>query len=112
MTIDNKIIATLGGVILASIIGQLLYTIRSNKKKIEEQNEYQYDKIYSEVSKLANGLQDTRESLRDINKDMIKGFGEVKNYMLEHFAKRDDLHEIAKENREEHSNIYKKLNGV
>jgi DNA repair exonuclease SbcCD ATPase subunit len=112
MTIDNKIIASIGGVIMASIIGQLLYTIRSNKKKIEEQNEHQYDKIYAEVSKLATGLQDTRESLRDINKDMIKGFGDVKNYMLEHFAKREDLNQIAKENREEHGNIYKKINGV
>ena len=112
MTIDNKIIASIISVILASLIGQFLYSLRMHKKKSDERTTKQMEKVFSEIEKQSIHVEETKGAMKDLGREMVKNFGDIKVYMVENFAKRDDLNQIARDNREEHNNIYKKINGA
>jgi len=110
MTIDNRILGSIAGVILAAIIGQILYMIRKDKKKIESDDKENKDAIFGKLRDLVGHIQKVDDNQRELKDMVLKGFGEIKLYMASHYTTKDDCRRNEDKHDKTHEEIFKRIN--
>jgi hypothetical protein len=103
VTIDNKILGTIAGVILTAIIGQILYMIRKDKKENK-------DAIFGKLRDLVTSIQKLDDNQRELKDMVIQGFGDIKLYMATHYTNKTDCKSNEERHDKTHEEIFKRLN--
>ena len=90
MTIDIRIVATVGGVILSAIVGQIIYMIRKDKRTIDKEDKENKDAVYGKLRDLVDSIQALDKCQRELKDMVLKGFGDIQLYMANHYTTKTD----------------------
>jgi len=103
MNIDIRIIVTTGGIILTAIVGQIIYTMRRDKKENK-------DAVFGKLRDLVDHIRRVDDNQRELKDMVLKGFGEIKLYMADHYTTKTDCQRNEDRHDRTHEEIFKRLN--